>query len=82
MKFIYNSCLLYINSNNKGLEVINLEKNNILIQVNDIFAAIKENELKKAKLLAKNREKLIFNTVIKFNRGYIRLVNDNNLFLS
>ena len=73
---------MYINGNGKSLGVIDLEKNNTLILVNDIFAAIKENELKEAKLLAKNREKLIFNAIIKFNRGYIKLVNNNNLFFS
>lgn len=69
MKSMYNFCLLYIDSNNKGFEIESLQTDNILILANDIFAIAKEKELKKAKLLAKDREKLIFHTSIKFNRG-------------
>lgn len=73
MKFIYKFCLLYTNNNKKNLGVISLKTNNIFILINNIFAVIKEKKLKKAKILAKNRKKLIFNIFIKFNRGYITL---------
>lgn len=82
MKFICDFYLLYINDNNKSFEVFYLQIDNIFILTNDIFIAAKENKLKKAKRLAKNREKLIYNTSIKFNGDYIRFINDNNLFFS
>lgn len=52
----------------------------MFILANNIFITVKEKELKILKLLIKNKEKLIFNTFINFNKGYIRLVNNNNLF--
>lgn len=82
IKSIYDFCLLYTNSNNKNFEVIDLQINNTFILANNIFAATKEKELKKVKLLAKNREKLIFYIFIKFNKRYIRPANDNSIFFS
>ncbi len=82
MKFIYNSCLLYTDGSNKDFGVVGLQTDNTLLLANDIFAVVQEKELKEAKMLANDREKLTLNTPIKFNRGYIRLANNNNLFLS
>ncbi len=78
----YDSCLLYIAVSNKSFGVVGLQTDNTLILTDDIFAAIKEKELKEAKLLAKDREKLTLNTPIKFNGFYIRLADDNSLFFS
>lgn len=78
----YNSCLLYTNGSSKSFEIIGLQIDNTFILANDIFAAIKDKKLKKVKLLAKNRKKLTYNTLIKVNRGYIRLIVDNSLFLT
>lgn len=78
----YDFCLFYIDDNDKGFGVVGLQTDNTLILANDIFAIAKEKKLKEAKLLAKDREKLILNTPIKFNGGYIRLVNNNSLVLS
>lgn len=80
MKFIDNFCLFYTNSNNKSFKIIDLQIDNIFILVNNIFATFKKKKLKKIKLLVKNREKLIFYIFIKFNKGYIRLANNNCLF--
>lgn len=82
IKSIYDFCLLYTDSNNKNFEVIDLQINNTFILANNIFAATKEKELKKVKLLAKNRKKLIFYIFIKFNKRYIRPANDNSIFFS
>ena len=82
MESTYDSCLLYTDGNDKSFGIIGLQTDNTLILANDIFAAAKEKELKEAKLLAKNREKLTLNTLIKFNGSYIRLADDNSLFLS
>lgn len=82
MESTYDSCLLYMVGSNKGFGVVGLQIDDTLILADDIFAAAEEKELKEAKLLAKDREKLTHNTPIKFNGGYIRLANDNSLFLS
>lgn len=82
MMSTYDIYLFYIDGNDKNFGVISLQTENIFILANDIFAIAKKIELKKAKLLIKNREKLIFNTYIKFNGGYFRLTDNNSLFFS
>lgn len=75
-------CLLYTDGSSKGFGVIGLKTDDTLILAYDIFAAVKEKELKEVKLLVKNRKKLILNTSTKFNGGYIRLADNNSLLLS
>ena len=58
MKSTYDSSLLYTNGNSKGFKVIDLQIDNTFILAHDIFATTKDKKLKKAKLLAKNREKV------------------------
>ena len=58
MESTYDSCLLYTDGNDKGFGVVGLQTDDTLILANDIFAAAEEKELKEAKLLAKDREKL------------------------
>ena len=82
MESTYDSCLLYTDGSKKGFGIVSLQTDNTLILVNDTFAIAKEKELKEAKPLAKDREKLTLNTPIKFNGGYIKLADDNKLFLS
>ena len=82
MESTYDSCLIYTDGNDKRFGVISLQTDDTLILADDIFASAEEKELKKAQLHAKDREKLTFNTPIKFNRGYIKLAEDNILFLS
>lgn len=78
----YDFCLLYTNSNNKIFRIVGLQTENTFILANNIFTAAKDKKLKEAKLLAKNREKLTLNTSIKFNKNYIRLIDNNGLFLA
>ena len=82
IKSIYDSYLFYTDDNDKDLGIVGLQIDNTLILANDIFAIAKQKELKEAKLLAKDREKLTFNTPIKFNKSYIKLANNNSFFLS
>lgn len=77
MKSTYNFSPFYTNNNDKSFKIIALSIHNIFQLADDIFVVTKEKELKKAKLLAKNRIKLTFYINIKFNGSYIRLVNDN-----
>lgn len=82
MEFTYDFCLRYTNDDDKGFGIVNLQTDDILIRANNIFATTKKKELKEAQLLAKDREKLILNTPIKSNRGYITLANNNNIFVN
>lgn len=75
-------CLFSIDGNAKWFGVIGLQIDNIFILANNIFAAAKEKKLKKAKFLAKNKEKLTFDILIKFNIGYIKQADNNSLFFS
>jgi hypothetical protein len=51
-----------------------MQTDDILMLRNDRFAELKENELKKAKLIFKKREMLIIFTSIKFNDEIISLI--------
>lgn len=42
IKYTYNFCLFYTDSNNKNFEIISLKIKNTLILANDIFAAAKK----------------------------------------
>lgn len=79
---MYDSSPLYIDANFKSFRVVSLQTDNNLIMTDNTFATTEETVLKKAKLLAKNREKLTYNTPIKFDGGYIRLIYDHYLFLN
>lgn len=69
IKSTYDFCLLYTNNNIKNFGLVNLPKNNIFILANNIFAITKKKELKKTKLLIKNRKRQTHNTFTKFNGG-------------
>jgi hypothetical protein len=55
---------------------VGLQTNNTLFLVDKEFADTKQNELHKAKFMAKEREQLIVNTPLKFNGGFIQLALD------
>ncbi len=71
-KSTYDLCLLFINRS--FFELIEMQTDDILMLRNDRFAELKENELKKAKLIFKKREMLIIFTSIKFNDEIISLI--------
>lgn len=68
----YNPYLLYANNHTLGFGVIRLQTDDTLILADKTFAAAKDTQLRKAKLLAKKREILTPSTLIKFNGRYIR----------
>jgi hypothetical protein len=88
----FDSCLLHINqiSQIEFIEFINqsnfishfgivdLQTDDTLILADDEFVALKENELARAHLTSKKREKLNLITSIKFNDELIILANDDN----
>jgi hypothetical protein len=81
----FDSCLLHINQI-EFIEfilfgVVNLQTDDTLILANDEFVALKENELARAYLTFKKREKLNLIISIKFNDELIILVHDDNVLL-
>jgi hypothetical protein len=87
----FDSCLLHIEFINQSnlinhFGVINIQTDDTLILADDEFATLEENELARARLTFKKREKLISITFIKFNDDLIILIenvenNDNNFIL-
>ena len=72
---IYDSCFLYINKKGKGFEVVELQIDDTLILGDETFAKIENFHFHEVKLLAKNRDQLIFQHSIKFNGVYIKQEN-------
>jgi hypothetical protein len=64
----YDPCLLY---NNKPFGIVGLQTDNTLFFVDKTFADTEENELNKAKFMAKEQERLTVITLLKFNRAII-----------
>jgi hypothetical protein len=62
-------------------EIVKIQTDDTLMKENKQFADLKENELQKAKITFKNREKLIKINSIKFNNEIISK-NDQDLLLS
>jgi hypothetical protein len=82
IKSTFDSCLLHIEFIEFILfEVVDLQTDDTLILADDEFVALKENELTRARLTFKKREKLDLNTSIKFNNELIVLINDDNFLL-
>ncbi len=67
----YNPCLLYTSINRFGL--VRLQTDDTLFLADLEFACNEEAELQKAKFLAKDREQLTTEQLIKFNSGQINL---------
>ncbi len=83
----FDSCLLHIvEFINQNFDIVRLQTDDTLILANDDFVTLEENELIRARLTFKKREKLISITLIKFNDDLITLIenvesNDNNFLL-
>jgi hypothetical protein len=73
----FNSCLLHIEFINH-FELVNIQTDDTLILADDEFVTLEENELTRAHLTFKRREKLKLITSIKFNDELIILANDDN----
>jgi hypothetical protein len=66
---------------NKPFGIVGLQTDNTLFLANKTFADTKENKLYKAKFIAKEQERLIIATPLKFNRAIIQLVTDGITFI-
>ena len=68
--------MLYIeNSSRSRFGIVSLQTDNTLFLIDKIFAVKEEEQLHKANLIAKKREKLD-NKIIKFNGGCIKRESD------
>jgi hypothetical protein len=75
----FDSCLLHIEFIH--FEVIDIQTDDTLILADDEFVTLKENELARADLTSKKREKLNLITSIKFNDELIFLADKSNFLL-
>src|SRR5450432_4631128 len=74
----YDLCLLYSNA---PFGIVGLQTDDTLFLANKDFAIVEQEELDKAKFIAKEREELTVNTLIKFNGGLIKLLQDGSISL-
>ncbi len=92
-KSTYDLCLLFTNENKSSsnlinqsvFELIEMQKDDILMLKDDQFAKLEENELKKEKLIFEKREMLIIFISIKFNEeiiSLIEIISKNSYILS
>ena len=71
---MYNPCLLITKEDSGIFRLVRIQTNNTLILRDPAFVTLKDNKLKKAKLLVKLAKKLSQNTLLIFN-GYKLAVN-------
>jgi hypothetical protein len=64
----YDPCLLY---SNKPFSIVDLQTDNTLFLANKTFADAEENELYKAKFMAKKQKRLTVAALLKFNGAII-----------
>ena len=69
----YDPCLL---QSNKPFGIVGLQTNDTLFLADKTFVEAEQNELRKAKFMAKECEQLTVDTPLKFNGGLIQLVSD------
>ena len=77
----YNPCLIYL-TNNTSFRLVRLQTDNTLIVADDVFIEAKETELKKARLMAKDREQLAKGKKLKFNSRDITLQPDKSITIT
>jgi hypothetical protein len=75
----FDSCLLHIEFIH--FEIVDIQTDDTFILADDEFVTLKENELARARLMFKKREKLISTTSIKFNDDLIFLFDNFLLFI-
>ncbi len=79
-KSTYDLCLLFINQKNSSSNIfglVGMQTDDTLMLRDDQFAELEEKELKKTKLMFKNREMLIIFISIKFNDEMISIISKN-----
>ena len=74
--FIFNPCFLIITTGTL-FGIIGIQTNDTIILGNNKFLALKENELIKANLIAKPKEKLNLIILLLFNKYILSLYKDS-----
>ena len=72
----YDPCLLVIKQDSDLFGVVGMQTDNTLILCDDQFSKLEEEELAKARFIAKLKEKLDENTMLYFNSCAIKMEND------
>ncbi|EED20802.1 transposable element tc1 transposase, putative [Talaromyces stipitatus ATCC 10500] len=67
----YDLCLLHCIDQSQGFGIVGMQTDDTLILANNTFANHEENEIKRANILCKPREKLTPSNPLKFNGGLI-----------
>jgi hypothetical protein len=75
----YDPCLL---QSNEPFGIVGLQTDDTLFLADETFTNVEQNELHKAKFMAKEREQLTVDTPIKFNGGVIQLLTDGSITLT
>ena len=75
----YDLCLLYLD---KTFGIVGLQTDDTLFFVDETFVEQEETQLRKAGFLVKEKERLTVDTLIKFNRGQIKLLTTNTVELT
>jgi hypothetical protein len=73
---IYDPCLL---QSNKLFSIVDLQTDDTLFLADKTFAETEQNELYKAKFIAKEHEQLIVNILFKFNDSLIQLASNRTI---
>jgi hypothetical protein len=77
-QFTYDFCLLYkLDINLSG--VVEMQIDDILLLADQSFAALKKETIKSAKIMIKDRERLISDNLLKFNGIRIERLSSNDL---
>ncbi len=77
----FDSCLLHtVEFINQNFDIVRLQTDDTLILADEDFVTLEENELIRARLTFKKREKLISTISIKFNDDLIFLSDNSLLF--
>jgi hypothetical protein len=69
----YDPCLL---QSNEPFSIVGLQTNDTLLLADETFVEAEQNELHKAKFMAKEHEQLTVDTPLKFNSSLIQLASD------
>ncbi len=78
ISFTYNSCLLYIIICIQiDLRIVDMQTDDTLILVDQLFAVVEEETIYSAKIMIKTREQLISNNSLKFNDIRIERFDSN-----
>ncbi len=82
IQFTYDSCLLYISSiifTQIDLKIVNMQIDDILILINQLFAIVEKEAIHSVKIMTKTREQLTSTHLLEFNDTQIERIDSNKV---